>query len=194
MFAHSCIPIPSVFTMPYHSLLEEEPVIEQMAPLSRFEVSGPKLLESDQETSALFEKIGWKPFFFEFSVHNVDVARRFAFSFNGNIIQVGDLQFTVDEEFISRAAKLPHSRERWFKGSKVDRRKFKHFLLPLSKKHAHLQFGFLVKYLKDQWQTPFQIISRYPALSYSGMSHQVFQMAYISYEFDGVNRDIFAGR
>ena len=41
MSSHSCIPIPSVFTTLYHSLLNEDPLIEKMAPLSRFEVSGP---------------------------------------------------------------------------------------------------------------------------------------------------------
>ena len=47
MSAHSCIPIPSVFTTSYHSILNEEFVIQKMDPLSRFEVSRLDLFESD---------------------------------------------------------------------------------------------------------------------------------------------------
>ena len=41
-----------------------------MAPLSRFEVSGPEMLEMDPVATTLFEKIGWKPFFWSFNGHN----------------------------------------------------------------------------------------------------------------------------
>ena len=44
-----------------------------MAPLSRFELSGPEMLEVDPEVLALFEKIDWKLFFWGFSGHNEEV-------------------------------------------------------------------------------------------------------------------------
>ena len=63
MSEYLCIPIPSVFTTPFNPLSSEELIIEQMAPLSRFELSGPEMLEADPEVLALFEKINWKLFF-----------------------------------------------------------------------------------------------------------------------------------
>ena len=87
-----------------------------MEPLSRFEVSGPEMLEMDPIATALFEKIGWKPFFWSFNGHNEEVTRQFVLSFDGDTAQIGDLQLVVDEEFISKATKLPRHGEHWFKG------------------------------------------------------------------------------
>ena len=82
-------------------------------------------------------------------------------SFDGNVAQIGDLQLVIDEEFISKATKLPQTGERWFKGSRIDKKKFKQFLLPLSKEYAHLKLSFPIKYLRNQWRAPFEVISRY---------------------------------
>ena len=68
-----------------------------MAPLSHFEVSGWEMLEIDPESMALFEKIGWKPFFWSFNGHNEEFTRQFALSFDANTAQIGDLQLVVDE-------------------------------------------------------------------------------------------------
>ena len=65
-----CIPIPSIFMTPFIPSPKEEPLVEKMAPLSCFEVSGPKMLEMDPIAMALFEKIGWKQFFWSFNAHN----------------------------------------------------------------------------------------------------------------------------
>ena len=97
MSVYSRIPIPSVFTTPFNPLSPKELIIEQMAPLSRFELSGPEMLEADLEVLALFEKINWKFFFWGFSEHNEEVTRQFALSFDGNVAQVGDLQLVIDE-------------------------------------------------------------------------------------------------
>ena len=67
----------------------------------------------------------------------------------------------MDEEFISKAINLPQRGECWFKGAKIEKKKFKQFLLPLSKDDAHLKHCFPVKYLKPQWCLPFQVNSRY---------------------------------
>ena len=84
-------------------LSQKELIIEQMAPLSRFEISHPEMLEADPEVLALFEKIGWKLFFWDFSGHNEEVTKRFSLSFDGNVTQIGDLQLVIDEEFIAKA-------------------------------------------------------------------------------------------
>ena len=88
-----------------------------MAPLSRFELSGPEMLEADPEVLALFEKINWKLFFWGFSGHNKEVTRKFALSFDGNVAQIGYLQLFIDEEFTTKATKLLRIVECWFKGS-----------------------------------------------------------------------------
>ena len=75
MSEYSCIPIPSVFTTPFNPLSQKELIIEQMALLSRFELSGPEMLEADPEVLALFEKINWKLLFWGFSGHNKKFTR-----------------------------------------------------------------------------------------------------------------------
>ena len=57
MSVYSRIPIPSVFTTPFNPLSKKELIVEQMAPLSRFELSGPEMLEVDPKVLTLFEKI-----------------------------------------------------------------------------------------------------------------------------------------
>ena len=71
--------------MPFNPLSKKELIVEQMAPLSRFELSGPEMLEADPEVLALFEKIDWKLFFWGFSGHNEEVPRWFALSFDGKV-------------------------------------------------------------------------------------------------------------
>ena len=63
MSVYSRIPIPSIFTTLFNSLSLKELIIEKMAPLSRFELFGPEMLEADPEALALFEKINSKLFF-----------------------------------------------------------------------------------------------------------------------------------
>ena len=46
-----------------------------MAPLSRFEISGPDLVEADEKVGILFKKIGWGPFFRCFNGHNAEVTK-----------------------------------------------------------------------------------------------------------------------
>ena len=46
-----------------------------MAPLNRFKISGPELVESNPEATALFEKIDWGLFFKGFNGHHVEITR-----------------------------------------------------------------------------------------------------------------------
>ena len=67
-----------------------------MAPLSRFELFGPEMLEVDREVLALFEKIDWKLFFWGFNGHDEEVTRKFVLSLDGNIAQIGDLKLVIE--------------------------------------------------------------------------------------------------
>ena len=78
-----------------------------MAPLSRFEISGSKLIEANKKVSLLFEKIGWGHFFRSFSGHNTEVTKLFALSLNENIAHIGGFNFIVDEHKIAEATNLP---------------------------------------------------------------------------------------
>ena len=86
-----------------------------MAPLSRFEISGPELVEADEKVTALFENIGWGSFFRCFSGHNVEVTQQFAMILKENVAQIGGFKFIIDEDKIAEATNLPQNRERWFK-------------------------------------------------------------------------------
>ena len=82
-----------------------------MAPLSRFEISGPKLVEADEKVAMLFDKIGWVQFFRCFSGHNVGVTKHFSLSLKENVAQIGDFRFIIDEDKIAEATKLPQTGE-----------------------------------------------------------------------------------
>ena len=69
------IPIPSVFTHPFISNPNRNLWRVEMAPLNRFEISGPELVESNPEAATLFEKIGSGSFFKGFSGHHVEITR-----------------------------------------------------------------------------------------------------------------------
>ena len=104
-------PIPSIFTTSFISIHNQSCSEETMAPLSRFEISGPELIEADEKVSFLFEKIGWGQFFRCFNGHNVEVTKQFAMSFKENVPQIGDFKFIIDEDNIAEATKLPQTGE-----------------------------------------------------------------------------------
>ena len=82
----------------------------------------------------------------------------------------------VAKEFIAKATKLPQTGECWLKGSRIDTKKFKQFLLPLSKEDAHLKFSFPVKYLRNQWRAPFEVISRYISCDGRYLNGQLYHL------------------
>ena len=69
------IPIPSVFTHPFISNPNQNLCRVEMAPLNRFEILGPELVESNIKAAMLFDKIGWGSYFKGFSGHHVEITR-----------------------------------------------------------------------------------------------------------------------
>ena len=139
------IPIPSVFTTPYHPQVKKEPNICEMAPLCRFEPEGSEWLIKEPEAACFVDKIGWGKFFDNFNGHNVEITRIFSLSFNGEITQIGDLQLTLFEDFIAEATKLPPVGDRWFKKGMMNRDEWKMFILSLPK-YFNEQFGFSIRF------------------------------------------------
>ena len=74
--------------------------------------------------------------------------------------QIGGFKFIIDEDKIAEATKLPQTRERWFKGGKVDKKRCRSLLLPLPA-NAKLNFGVSVKFLKPKWQASYEVLVRY---------------------------------
>ena len=72
---YTWVPIPSIFMTSFILTHDQSCTEETMAPLRRFEISGPELVEADEEAALLFEKIGWGQFFRCFSGHNVEVTK-----------------------------------------------------------------------------------------------------------------------
>jgi len=81
-------------------------------------------------------------------------------SFRENVAQIGDVKFIIDEDKIVEATKLPQTRECWFRGGKVDKKKCRSLLLPLPA-NAKLKIGVSVKFLKPEWQAFYEILVRY---------------------------------
>ena len=120
-----------------------------MAPLNRFEISGSELIEANEEVALRFEKIGWGHFFKSFDGHNAEVTKLFAMNLKDDVVQIGSFKFIFNEEKIAEATKLPQVGERWFKGSKVNKKKCLSLLLPLPD-NTKLKIGVPVKFLKPE--------------------------------------------
>ena len=110
------IPIPSVFMHPFILNPNQNLCRVEMAPLNRFEISGPELVESNPEAATLFDQIGQGSFFKGFSGHHVGITRQFTLSLNNDAAQIGDFRMVLNEDIIAEATKLPQVGERWFKG------------------------------------------------------------------------------
>ena len=152
MMPFTWIPIPSIFTMAFIPNQDQSCSDEKMAPLSRFEISGPELVEANEEVATLFEKIGWGSFFRCFIGHNTEVTRQFSLILKENVAQIGGFQFIFDEEKIAEATKLPQTGERWFKGGRVDKKGCKSLILPCPA-NAKLNFGVSVNFLKRKMES-----------------------------------------
>ena len=66
------VPIPLIFTSTFVSNPFWINNNDKMAPLSRFEVLGPEMVEEDLRDVDLFDKIGWGLFFKIFSCHHYE--------------------------------------------------------------------------------------------------------------------------
>ena len=154
------IPIPSIFTTTFIPNRDQSCSDEKMAPLSRFEISRPELVEANEEVVALCKNIGWSSLFGCFSGHNTEFTRQFALSLKENVTQIKGFQFIINEDKITEATKLPQTGERWFKGGRVDKKRCKSLLLPLPA-NAKLKFGVSVKFLEPKWKVSYEVLVMY---------------------------------
>lgn len=82
-----------------------------MGRLLRAELEGPKYLEGYPQVKDLLKKAKWLCFIQKFKGHNKEVTKAFAWSFNGQMMEIGDLKFTVTEASVEAAKNLPREGE-----------------------------------------------------------------------------------
>ena len=131
-----------------------------MAPLNRYEISGAELIESDEKVALRFEKIRWGEFFRSFNGHHAEVTKIFSMNLKDDIVQIGGFEFVINEDKIAAATQLPQVGERWFKGSKVNKKRCLSLLLPLLE-DTKLKVGFPVRILNPEWRVYYEILVRY---------------------------------
>jgi len=93
---------------------------EEMGRLLRAKPKGPKYLEGYPQAKDLLKRSKWLRFIQKFKGYNKEVTKAFARSFDGQMVEIGDLKLTVTETTVAAATGLPQEGERWFKNKSVD--------------------------------------------------------------------------
>ena len=82
-----------------------------MGKLLRAELEGPKYLEGYPQEKDLLRKAKWLRFIQKFKGYNKEVTKAFARSFDGQMVEIGDLKLMVTETTIATATGLPQESE-----------------------------------------------------------------------------------
>ena len=77
-----------------------------MGRLLRVDPEGPKYLEGYPQTKDLLKKEKWLYFIQKFKGHNKELTKAFARSFDGQMVEIGDLKLTVTETIVAAAIGL----------------------------------------------------------------------------------------
>lgn len=75
-----------------------------MGRLLRAGPEGPKYLEGYPQAKYLLKKAKWLRFIQKFKGHNKEVTKAFARSFDGQMVEIGDLKLTVNNSSCHRLA------------------------------------------------------------------------------------------
>jgi hypothetical protein len=68
-----------------------------------------------------FERVGWVPFLEKIIGHHEGVSHAFTQSYDGEIVQLGELKLTIIEATIEEETELPSTREKYFEEIVIDR-------------------------------------------------------------------------
>lgn len=74
-----------------------------MGQLLRAEPEGPKFLEGYPQVKDIQKKTKWLWFIQKFKGYNKEITKAFARSFNGQVVEIRDLKFTIIEASIAAA-------------------------------------------------------------------------------------------
>ena len=83
-----------------------------MGLIVRSDPVGTKYLEGYPQIREMLQQTRWLQFLEKFNGFHKEVTKKFAWSFNGAEVEIGDVKFTITESFIVEAAELPRQGER----------------------------------------------------------------------------------
>jgi hypothetical protein len=113
-----------------------------------------------EATRDIFKQAGWEPFLKKFDGYNDAITLQFALHFEGGSAKLGELEFEVMENFISKAIQLPTTGQRWTKGQPVDKKLCTQLLKPQYRKTPWSE-GTSRSWLEPQWAQLLAILQRY---------------------------------
>ena len=122
-----------------------------MGRLLRAKLEGPKYLEGYPQVKDLLKKAKWLRFIQKFKGYNKEVTKAFARSFNGQMVEIGDLKLTVTEATVAAATGLPQEGERWFKNKSVDEQTWRIMLRNPGMDTTVFTRGIPVHALREEW-------------------------------------------
>ena len=132
-----------------------------MGRLLRVELEGLKFLEGYPQAKELLKKAKWLCFIQKFKGHNKEVTKAFARSFNDQVVEIGDLKFTVTEASIAAATDLPQEGERWFQNKILDEQAWRIILRNPGMDVTVFTRGIPVHSLKEEWASLLLIIQKF---------------------------------
>jgi len=129
--------------------------------LLRAETEGPKFLEGYPQVKDLLKKEKWLCFIQKFKGHNKEITKSFARSFNGQVVEIGDLKLTITEASIAAATDLPQEGERWFKNKSLDEQAWRVMLCNPGMDVTVFTRGIPIHALKEEWVSVLLIIQKF---------------------------------
>jgi len=132
-----------------------------MGKLLRAEPEGSKFLEGYPQTKEALQKAKWLKFIQKFKGYNKEVTKAFARSFNGNTVEVGDLQFTITESTLATETSLPQTGERWFKNRIVEDQEWKNMLKNPGMDTSIFTKGIPVHVIKEEWTSLLLLVQKF---------------------------------
>ena len=89
------------------------------------------------------------------------MTKAFAWSFNGNTVEVGDLQFTITESTLATATDLPQKGERWFKNRKFEDQEWKNMLKNPGMDTTIFTKGIPISVIKKEWTALLLLVQKF---------------------------------
>lgn len=121
-----------------------------------------KLIIGNEQSKGymVLNQASWLQFLHKFSGYNLEVTRQFASTFDGNKAQVGNLVFSISEEYISQVTELPQTGERWFKKQPMDEKSWTPYIRKSRKVYTWVN-GVSRNWLKSPWDKIVYLIQKY---------------------------------
>lgn len=132
-----------------------------MERLLRAELEGPKFLEGYPQVKDLLKKEKWLHFIQKFKGHDKEVTKSFTQSFNSQMVEIGDLNFTVTKASVAASTDLPQEGKHWFKIKNVDEQAWRIMLRNPGMDITVFTKGILVHALKEEWASLLLIIQKF---------------------------------